>query len=141
MIFILAVSVATGGCAQNRASTSSVPIPREQAGRAVTAIRPGPGDIAEFEVDALSETTHFEDFKVAQADLEDILLTWYEVSEEHWRHGYSHVAFGDRTGTIELRDGRAVAWLVRPGGLATLTFPDGTVLYLAKEVTPWGKDV
>ncbi len=114
----------------------------------VSSVYPGPGDIAQFSPDlptesggrdSLSAAAHFKDFKVERKDLEEVLHKWHRVSQDHWQHGYSHVALGDRTGTITLKDSTAVRWMVRPGGLATLTFQDGTMLYLAKELTPWKK--
>jgi len=139
-VFILAVSAVAVGCGQNRVSTAPASVSSGQAEAAVSAVCPKPGDIAEFKPDLVSARTHFKDFKVERKELEDILCTWYRVSQEHWRHGYSHVAFADRTGTIKLKDGTAIRWMVRPGGLAKLTFQDGTALYLAKELTPWKKD-
>jgi len=53
------------------------------------------------------------------------------VEEEHWRHGYSHVGGGDRTGHVILKDGKKVNWMVRPGGLAWLKFENGKKMYLA----------
>ena len=52
------------------------------------------------------------------------------VSEFKWRHGYSHVSGADRSGFITLRDGVNVHWMVRPGGLALLEWPDGAKLHL-----------
>jgi len=140
VIVIFAASMVVGGCAQNPVSTAPAPVPSPQAEAAVSIVRPEPGDIAEFKADPLPARTHFNDFKVERKDLEEVLRKWYQVSENHWRHGYSHVAFGDRTGTIKLKDGTTIRWMVRPGGLATLTFQDGTALYLARELTPWKKD-
>ncbi len=74
------------------------------------------------------------DFEVTKKDIKKVLRTWHQVSEEHWRGGYSHVAFRDRTGTIRLKDGTIIRWMVKPGGLAMLAFQDGTVLHLAKEL-------
>jgi hypothetical protein len=139
-VFMLAVSVLAVGCGENRVSTSPASVSSGQAEAAVSSVCPKAGDIAEFKADPVSARTHFKDFKVERKELEDILLTWYRVSQEHWRHGYSHVAFADRTGTIKLKDGTVIRWMVRPGGLAKLTFQDGTALYLAKELTPWKKD-
>jgi hypothetical protein len=61
------------------------------------------------------------------------------VEEEHWRNGYSHVTFEDRTGYVILKDGRKVKWVVKPGGLAWLEFPSGKKMYLAAEKTKWNK--
>jgi len=126
-----------GGCAQNNISTAPASMPSLQTEPTVDIVRPESSDIAEFEADPFPSTTYFKDFKVGRTDLKDILLTWHQVSQEHWQHGYSHVAFGDRTGTIKLKDGTSIKWMVRPGGLASFIFQDGTALYLAKELTPW----
>ena len=101
--------------------------------------RPGPGDITEFAADPIAPapTGHFKAFKVTRADLEKILTSYHQVGEEHWRHGYSHVAFADRTGHVTMKDGRTITWLVRPGGLAWLEFPGGARMYLAREKTDW----
>lgn len=104
---------------------------------ALSAMRPKAGDIVEFTADPVPARTN--DFEVKRKDIEKVLRTWHQVSEEHWRHGYSHVAFRDRTGTIRLKDGTIIRWMVKPGGLAMLAFQDGTVLHLAKELTPWTK--
>ncbi len=89
--------------------------------------------IAGFAADPIpaSPSEHFKDFKIARADFDKILDTYVTVTRDEWRHNYSHVAFGDRTGTATLKDGTKLKWMARPGGLATITFPDGTVLYLA----------
>jgi hypothetical protein len=100
---------------------------------------PGPGDIAEFKAGIIPAWGYFRDFRVERKDIEEVLRKWHRVSQDHWRHGYSHVALADRTGTITLKDGNTVRWMVRPGGLATLTFQDGKVLYLARELTSWEK--
>jgi hypothetical protein len=102
---------------------------------ALSARRPKAGDIVEFTADPVSARTN--DFEVKRQDIEKVLRSWHQVSQEHWQHGYSHVAFRDRTGTIRLKDGTLIRWLVKPGGLAMLAFQDGTVLHLAKELTPW----
>ena len=54
------------------------------------------------------------------------------VSAAPWRHVYSHVAFGDRTGRLTLRDRTVLRSLVRPGGLAYLEWPDGHKTYLVR---------
>ena len=74
---------------------------------------------------------YFKDFRVERADFGKILDTYFTVTREQWLHRYSPVAFGDRTGTATLKDGTALKWLVRPGGLAAVTFPDGSTIYLA----------
>ena len=54
------------------------------------------------------------------------------ISASQWRHVYSHAAFGDRTGRLTLRDRTVLRWLVRPGGLAYLEWPDGRKTYLVR---------
>jgi len=54
------------------------------------------------------------------------------VSKDAWLHNYSHVALADYTGRMTLREGGIVRWLIRPGGLGTLTFPDGKELFLVR---------
>ena len=139
IVIILAVSVMAGGCAQKPVSPAPSPMTSPQSETTVSTVRPKPGDIAEFKADPPPFRIHFKDFKVERKDLEEILRTWHQISQEHWQHGYSHVAFGDRTGTIKLKDGTAIRWMVKPGGLAILTFQNGTKMYLAKELTPWKK--
>lgn len=141
MVLILAASVVAGGCKQEPVSTVPAPVPGSHAEATASTVRPKPGDIAEFKTDPPPARAHFKDFKVERKDLEDVLRTWHQVSQEHWQHGYSHVAFGDRTGTIKLKDGTTISWMVKPGGLATLAFQNGTKMYLAKELTPWKKDM
>ena len=96
-------------------------------------VRPKPDDIKEFVADPISfsSSDHFKDFKVTQKDFEAILKNYFRVEEEKWKHGYSHVAFRDRTGHVILKDGRKIKWMVRPGGLAWLEFPDGKKMFLA----------
>lgn len=84
--------------------------------------------------------THFAAFRVDSAGLSGILQSWFLVTRQNWEHNYSHVGFGDRTGTAQLRSGHTVRWLVRPGGLAFLEYPDGHRLYLVSCVNDWGRE-
>jgi hypothetical protein len=138
-IFSLVFALACG-CTQNNVSTAQAPVPSPQAQTAFSTVQPKADDIIEFKTDVIPARTHFKDFKVERNDIEEVLRTWYQVSQEHWRHGYSHVALEDRTGKIKLKDGTTIRWLVRPGGLAKLTLQDGTALHLARELTPWEKE-
>ncbi len=101
--------------------------------------RPKPDDVREFVADPIHSggSDYFKDFKITQKDFDAILKDFVQVEEEHWTHGYSHVAFGDRTGHLILKDGRKITWMVRPGGLAWLEFPTGKKIYLAGEKTRW----
>jgi len=127
------------GCTQKPVSTAPAPAPSPQAHTTFSTVRPKADDIIEFKADLIPARAHFQDFKVERDNIEEVLRTWYQVPQEHWQHGYSHVAFGDRTGTIKLKDGTTIRWMVRPGGLAKLAFQDGTAMYLAKELTAWKK--
>ena len=98
---------------------------------------PSSQDIVEFKADLVSDRSHWPEYKVDRNVVEDVLRMWHQVSPDHWRHGYSHVAVGDRTGTIKLKDGTTIRWMVKPGGLARLSLPDGNTIYLAKELTQW----
>ena len=92
-------------------------------------------DIVEFKVNPISKLAHFRDFKIERTDLENIITTYHQISEENWLGGYHHIAMNDVTGIIILKDGTEIKWMVRPGGLATLIYPDGRIVYLAKELT------
>ena len=93
-------------------------------------------DVLRFTADAIPPQAdqHFATFTVNRAELGKILDTYHEVSAEVWTHHYSHVHGGDRTGTIILKDGQRLNWLVRPGGLATLKAEDGVTHYLVREL-------
>jgi len=52
------------------------------------------------------------------------------VSEDKWRHEFSHVSGGDRYGHLLLSDGVRLQWMARPGGLAWLEWPNGQRLHL-----------
>ena len=90
-------------------------------------------EVVDFRADMLPSppTKHFKDFKICREELKNIMETYRVVSQEQWLRCYHHVALGDRTGTITLRDDTVIHWLVRPGGLACLTFPDKAQIYLA----------
>jgi len=92
--------------------------------------RPSPSEIKDFVADSF-RVDYFKDFKVTQKDFEAILKDYFQVEEEHWKHGYSHVAEGTRTGHIILKDDRQIKWMVKPGGLAWLEFPSGKKMFLA----------
>jgi hypothetical protein len=92
---------------------------------------PAEKEIEQVTPDLVRRGTYFKDFKIGKADLLKILRDYQVIPKQDWKHGYSHVAGGDRTGTIALQDGTKIEYLVRPGGLASLTFPDGRMLFLA----------
>jgi hypothetical protein len=69
---------------------------------------------------------------LSEQQVRDALTSYRQVDAQSWRNLYVHVAGGDRTGMILLNDGRRVEWLLRPGGLAVLTYPDGRQVYLVE---------
>jgi hypothetical protein len=104
------------------------------AGQKKTPLRvPAEKDIEQFYPDPVRRGFHFKDFKIDRADLVKILRDYHVVPKQDWKHNYSHVGLADRTGTIVLRDGAKIQYMVRPGGLASLTFFDGRKLFLARE--------
>lgn len=88
--------------------------------------------IADCSADAVAgpSTSHFSNLNVTCSDVTAFLGAADVVSEWQWLHGYSHVAFGDRTGRLTLIDGTELRWMIRPGGLGYLAFPDGRRAYL-----------
>jgi hypothetical protein len=91
---------------------------------------PAEKDIESFYPDPVDPNTYFKNFKIEKADLVKVLRDYLVISKQDWEHGYSHVGDGDRTGIIVLRDRTKIEYMVRPGGLASLTFLDGRKLYL-----------
>lgn len=83
---------------------------------------PAEKEIEQFTADKVRPNVHFKDFKVDKADLLKTLRDYHVIPKQDWKHGYSHVAGEDRTGTIALQDGTKIEYMVRPGGLATLAF-------------------
>ncbi len=135
LILVFRMLSCSGSCGtdhQKRDGAHSIPMV-EQAPQRTTLTAE---DIVAFDADPFSGRGYFAEFKVDRKYLEDVISTWHRVSADQWRHCYSHVLGGDRWGTITLRDGRRIRWMVRPGGLAKLYFPDGTVQYLAKGRPP-----
>jgi hypothetical protein len=86
------------------------------------------------EVDPVARTSGgaFSSLRVRCDDVLEFLAKGKVVSASQWRHVYSHVAFGDRTGRLTLRDRTVLRSLVRPGGLAYLEWPDGRKTYLVR---------
>jgi hypothetical protein len=93
---------------------------------------PAEKDIESFYPDPVRPDVHFKDFKIDKTNLGMILRDYHVIPKQDWKHNYSHVGGEDRTGTIVLRDGKKIQYMVRPGGLASLTFLDGRKLYLAR---------
>ena len=118
-------------------------VPSKQAVRPAISSRvetkkqvPSSSDVIAFTADAtLADPSGlFKDFKTGKDDLKVILDSYHVIPRRQWLDCYNHVAGGDRPGTIALKDKTIIRWMVRPGGLATLEFPDKTKIYLAKEM-------
>jgi hypothetical protein len=67
---------------------------------------------------------------VSIQDVRERLGRYVVVSREEWKNGFSHVAFGDEGGWL-VTETECFQWIVRPGGLAWIVYPDGTAVYLA----------
>jgi hypothetical protein len=95
---------------------------------------PTAAQMASCSVDAVESTSngYFRDLRVTCADVMEFLSQADVVSEEQWRHNFSHVGDGDRTGQLTLHDGSRVRWMVRPGGLAYLEFAEGRRIFLVR---------
>jgi hypothetical protein len=95
---------------------------------------PPAAQIGGCEADPVARTSSgaFANLRVSCEDVVDLLAEARVITERQWRHEYSHVAFGDRTGRLTLRNGTVLRWLVRPGGLAFLEWPDGQRTYLVR---------
>ena len=68
--------------------------------------------------------------------LKDVMKNYFVVSKDKWTHDYSHVALSDSTGTMDWSEdaSKVWQWMVRPGGLASITDENGITTYLAKVV-------
>lgn len=96
------------------------------------------GDAPDLELKALPPFPPLpEEVAAAEgADLDElrkVLRDYRQVPEKVWTHFYSHAGAGDRKGTATLSDGTEVAFLLRLGGLATVTLADGRTVFLARE--------
>jgi hypothetical protein len=58
------------------------------------------------------------------------LALYLVVSRDEWLTGYSHVGISDEGGWVRTPT-ECFQWIVRPGGLAIVGYPDGTAVYLA----------
>lgn len=67
--------------------------------------------------------------------LREALREYFVVTKKNWTHGYSHVAEMDASGILDWpgsTESQKWGWMIRPGGLAIVTKPDGTIIYLAR---------
>jgi hypothetical protein len=94
---------------------------------------PAEKDIQFFYPDPVRPDVHFKDFKITKEVLVKVLRDYHVIPKQDWKQNYSHVGGEDRTGTIVLQNGTKIQYMVRPGGLASLTFLDGRKLFLARE--------
>lgn len=95
---------------------------------------PPDAQIANCSEDAVTTIAgeYFAKLRVTCADVRQFLSQAHVVSEWKWRHEYSHVGSGDRTGRLTLRDGTQLRWMIRPGGLAYLESAAGQRVYLVR---------
>jgi hypothetical protein len=95
-----------------------------------------------FKLDTKEARTFVESNKMdipeaaVRANLKLALHEYYVVTRQEFTHNYSHVGGMDASGYIEwpvVVPPVQWKWTLRPGGLAVLTKPDGTMIYLARE--------
>lgn len=116
------VAVALGPCAASAAP------PRCASIAAFTVDPPPPRGLSPND----PQETHQQSLETLRADLCRVLDAYHEVTPQRWQDNH-HVAGRDRTGTITLKDGSVLRWLMRPGGLATLTRADGVTIFLSRQ--------
>ena len=63
-------------------------------------------------------------------ELRHLLALYLVVSRDDWMHNYSHVGLSDEGGWL-VSGSRCFQFVVRPGGLAFVVYPEGTAVYLA----------
>ena len=68
--------------------------------------------------------------RVPAEEVRERLRRYVVVSMQEWENGFSHVAGGDQGGWL-VSGKECFQWIVRPGGLAWIVYPDGTAVYLA----------
>lgn len=68
--------------------------------------------------------------KITEDDVRAMLRDYQQMTREEWRM-FSHVAGGDVSGWLILKDGSCVQWMMKPGGLGWLRFADGRTVYLS----------
>lgn len=72
-----------------------------------------------------------EDFeRVPAEEVRERLRRYVVISRQEWENGFSHVFGGDQGGWL-VRGNECFQWIVRPGGLAWIVYPDGAAVYLA----------
>jgi len=91
---------------------------------------PEAAEVAECTSDPAHGLDYWKDFVFTCEELRQALTHAKVVPEDKWRHEYSHVAGGDRYGHLLLADGTRVRWMVRPGGLGWLEWPNEQKLHL-----------
>ena len=135
-VVILLVGAMTLGCASTPPELSKpTPAPQKLAQPFVEG-QLSARDIIEFRADPIPEHSHFPEYRIDLAIMDEVLSKWYQVTEHQWMHNYSHIAGEDRTGTMKLSSGSIVRWMVKPGGLAILTYPDNSSVHLAQSTWP-----
>jgi hypothetical protein len=96
---------------------------------------PWPVDLASAEiiVDPISSSIFLPRPSIPRPSIDEVRerLTRYRVlTGERWRNNYSHVGGLDHSGWL-IGGGVCYRWTLRPGGLAWVTYPDGTAVHLA----------
>jgi hypothetical protein len=97
--------------------------------------KPWPIDLsrARIEIDDRLVTfasDHFKEWRPTPEDVGRLLTRYRVISAKEWMGERSHVAGGDRAGWITLDDGTRLKWMLRPGQLGVVVYPDGGAVYL-----------
>jgi hypothetical protein len=124
----------------HRAWLAAALLAGQAAALAADAARPRAEDIAEVTVDEEGLVMEgnwriLNKASVSPQEVEAAVRTYHVVTQDAWSHYYSHVARMDSTGLLKLTDGTKIRWMMRPGGLLVLRYPDGRWVYLAAEIT------
>jgi hypothetical protein len=97
--------------------------------------RPWPVDLsrATIELDnslVQAWDNYFKNWRPTPDDVRRTLARYRVIAFSEWGGMRSHVGGNDRGGRITLADGTRLKWMLRPGGLGVVVYPDGGAVYL-----------
>lgn len=146
MFAVLATLVVGGNLACNPAGDSAPPPPRSTSSEAADTEPAGQGaarepwppadlgraDIVSDDALVLDRSGREHVRETSPADVRQALSGYQAVEKTRWLREYHHVAGQDQAGWLVLPDGTRLKWVLRPGGLAYVQYPDGTTIFLAR---------
>jgi len=77
----------------------------------------------------------WEDIEISVDNVKEILKNYLVVSVKDWSMNYVHDIGHDKSGMITLSNGEQRQWVIRPGGLALIVYPEGFMVCLASEIS------